>query len=350
MHRWGFAILLAIAGLLTLSAVAPAAAPIAVTTPATGSMHPTAPTDSLVLVVDTEPQVGEIALFESNEYDRPVLHRLVARTEDGTAFVTQGDANDRTDQETGSPAVTPDQIYGTVPTIAGHPIVIPLLGRLVTNPVLFAGVWGVLGLSLLYSTTGGETVRETVASVPLRVHVVVLGVVIAVALPTAVLWAPAIADAHILTTTTAPADDPSLVRPGETGRRTVVVSSPVMWSLHQTVHVSGDLHLEATEANPGSDAMVVTVANEPAKEPTVHRGTITVYSYPAVLPAGAIAALAAIHPAVAAFATAIVLGGAVVLLGFVLIDPGRTVRASRKTIRRGRHRVRNRLDRTPKYR
>ena len=348
MRRWGLGILVAIAGILAMSALAPAASPILLTSPATGSMQPTAPTDSLVLVVDAEPAVGDIALFESPESDRPVLHRIVGTTGDGDAFRTQGDANQYPDQRTGAPPVTDDEIYGTVPTILGQPLVIPHLGRLVTNPVLFAGIWALLGLSLLYSTTGGETIRETVASVPLRVHVVVLGVVIAVALPIAVLGAPATADTHILTTATAPAEDPSLVRSGETGHRTVVVSSPVSWFLHHSAHVSGDLHVTATEPRSGSDAMAVTVANEPATAPAVHRGTVTVYSYPAVLPAGAISALAALHPAVAALATATVLGGGIVLLGFVLIDPRRTVRASRSAIRRGRRRVRNRASSTTK--
>lgn len=348
MRRWGLGILVVIAGVLALSALAPAASPVLLTSPATGSMQPTAPTDSLVLVVDAEPTVGDVALFESPESDRPVLHRIVGTTDEGEAFLTQGDANEYSDQETGAPPVTTDEIYGTVPTVLGQPVVIPHLGRLVTNPVLFAGIWALLGLSLLYSTTGGETIRETVASVPLRVHVVVLGVVIAVALPIAVLGAPATADTHILTTETAPAEDPSLVRPGETGHRTVVVSSPVSWVLHHSVHVSGDLHVTATEPRSGSDAVAVTVANEPATAPAVHRGTVTVYSYPAVLPASVIESLAALHPAIAALATATVLGGVIVLLGFVLIDPGRTVRASRTSIRRVRRRVRNRASSSTK--
>jgi signal peptidase len=335
----------AIAGVLALSAVAPAASPVVLTSPATGSMQPTVATDSLVLVVDTDPEVGDVALFQSPDHDRPVLHRLVGTTADSGTFLTQGDANDRTDQQTGSPPVAPDRIYGTVPTVFGYPLAIPFLGRVLTNPVLFGGIWGLLGLSLLYSTSGGEMVRESVAAVSLRVHVLVLAVVVVIALPIAVLGVPATSQTHILTTTTAPADDPSLVRPGETGRRTVVVSSPVMWGLHHSVHVSGDLHVTATESRPRSNTMAVTVANEPARAPAVHRGTVTVYSYPAVLPAGTIGTLAAVHPGVAALATASVLGGGFALLGLVLIDPGRTVRASRRTIRRGRRRVRNRTGR-----
>jgi signal peptidase len=346
MRRWGLGFLVVVAGLLALSAVAPAAAPVVVTSPATGSMQPTAPTDSLVVVVDTEPEVGEIALFESPEADRPVLHRIVGTTDDGR-FLTQGDANEGTDQRAGAPPVATDDVYGTVPAPFGHPFVIPYLGRLVTNPVLFGGIWGLVGLSLLYSTTGGETIRETVAAVPLRIHVVTLGLVVLVVLPAAVLWAPATSSTYILTTATAPADDPSLVRPGETGHRTVVVSSPVMRGLHNSVHVSGELHVTATDPRPASDSVGVTVANRPASEPTVHRGTVTVYSYPAVLPASVVATLAAVHPGVAAFATATVLGGGIILLGFVVIDPGRTVRASRKTIRRGRRRVRKRLRSRP---
>lgn len=339
MNRGAVFAVMALGIVLTLGAVAPGVAPVVVATPDSGSMVPTAGTHSLVVLLDTEPTVGEIALFETPTRDRAVLHRLVDRTPEGDAFVTKGDANAATDQAAGDPPVSPDQVYGTVPTLLGQPLVIPYAGLVLTNPVFAFGIWALLGMSLLYTTTGGQVVRETVASVPVRVHVVVLAVAIMVVIPVVSVAAPASVEAEILTTTTATEENPAIVQPGEVGERTIEVSSPVIWGLQTTAEVEGDLRIRSVEPGDGGTRKV-TVVNEPADGPRVHRGTVTVYSFPATLPEPVLAELVDVHPVLAGFASALPIGGTVLVGALLFIDPRLPLRASRKAIQRRRRRKR----------
>ena len=339
MNRGAVLVVMALGMVLTLGAVAPGIAPVVVATPDSGSMAPTAETDSLVLVLDTEPTVGDIALFETPTRDRAVLHRLVDQTPEGE-FITQGDANAASDQAAGDPPVSPDQVYGTVPTIAGHPVVVPYAGLVLTNPVFAFGVWALLGASLLYTTTSGQVVRETVAAAPVRVHVVTLAIAIMIVIPAVAVAAPASVQAEILTTTTATGENAGIVQPGDVGERTIAVSSPVIWGLQTTPEVEGDLVIQSV--GPGEDGTrQVTVVNEPSETPQVHRGTITVYSFPATLPKPVLAALVDVHPFVAGFASALPIGGTVLVGALLFIDPKLPLRASRKAIQRRRRHKRN---------
>lgn len=340
MNRGAVFAVMALGAVLTLGALAPGVAPVVVATPDSGSMVPTAQTHSLVVLVDTEPTVGEIALFETPTRERAVLHRLVERTPEGDAFITKGDANAATDQAAGDPPVAPDQVFGTVPTIFGQPLVIPYAGLVLTNPVFAFGIWALLGASLLYTTTSGQAVRETAASVPVRVHVVVLALAIMVVIPVVSVAAPASADAQILTTTTATDDNPAIVEPGEVGESTIEVSSPVIWGVETTAQVDGDLRIRSVESG-GGGTQTVTVVNEPAETPQVHRGTVTVYSYPATLPKPVLAALADVHPFVAGVAAAFPIGGTVLVGALLFIDPRLPLRASRTVIQRRRRRNRD---------
>ncbi|NHN43319.1 hypothetical protein G9C85_17005 [Halorubellus sp. JP-L1] len=338
MNRGAVLAVMAFGVVLTLGAIAPGIAPVVIATPDSGSMVPTAQTHSLVVVLDTEPTVGDVALFETPTRDQAVLHRLVDRTADGDAFLTQGDANAATDQAAGDPPVSPEQVYGTVPTILGQPLVIPYAGLVLTNPAFAFGVWALLGASLLYTTTGGQAVRETVASVPLRVHVVVLAVALLVVIPAVSVAAPASATAEILTTTTATDENPAIVQPGDVGERTIEVSSPAIWGLQTVAEADGDLSIRSVEAT-GDGTRTVTVVNEPADGPRVHRGTITVYSFPATLPKPVLAALVDVHPVVAGFAAALPIGGTVLVGALLFIDPRLPLRASRNAIQRRRRRT-----------
>jgi signal peptidase len=338
MNRGAVLAVVALGLVLTLGAIAPGVAPVVVATPDSGSMVPTAQTHSLVVVVDTEPSVGDVALFETPTRDQAVLHRLVDRTPEGDAFITKGDANAATDQAAGDPPVSPDQVYGTVPTLFGHPLVVPYAGLILTNPVVGFGAWALLGASLLYTTTGGQAVRETVASVPVRVHVVVLAVAIMVVIPVAAVVAPASVTAEVVTTTTASGENPAVVQPGEVGERTIRISSPVIWGLQTTAEAEGDLRIRSVEAT-GGGTRTVTVVNEPTAEPGVQRGTITVYSFPATLPKPVLDALVDVHPVVAGFASALPIGGSVLVAAMLFIDPRLPLRASRTAIQRRRRRT-----------
>lgn len=82
---------------------------------ATGSMEPTIPTNSLIIVRKTEPtqvEVGDIICFYSTDpmiYGKPNTHRVVEiMQDDGLTFVTQGDASELRDEYT----VRADRLVG----------------------------------------------------------------------------------------------------------------------------------------------------------------------------------------------------------------------------------------------
>jgi signal peptidase I len=107
----------------------------------TGSMAPTIPTDSLIVVRQTDPaalEVGDVISFYSRDpsLDGAVnTHRILSiAQEDGQrTFTTQGDANNVADRYT----VRESELVGKVVFVS------PLLGRavrLVSNPLIFVPV------------------------------------------------------------------------------------------------------------------------------------------------------------------------------------------------------------------
>lgn len=109
------------AALLLLALVAVAAAKatglVTVGLVTTGSMEPGLPPGSLVLALPGQAGQGDIVVFQTEDGGQ-VVHRVVESTPEG--LVTQGDANDRTDQATGMAPVPQDRAH-PVPTLAGVP-------------------------------------------------------------------------------------------------------------------------------------------------------------------------------------------------------------------------------------
>jgi signal peptidase I len=91
------------------------------------------------------PQVGDIIAFEDS-LGHKVVHRIVDTT--GQGYITRGDANPDADQEGGKPPVTLARIHGTVLSLGGQVIRIPVLGslalRVVSGGVRLAVIIGVL--------------------------------------------------------------------------------------------------------------------------------------------------------------------------------------------------------------
>lgn len=83
----------------------------------TDSMEPNLPPGSVFLGIRSDPDVGDIVVYTRPD-DTRVVHRVVDTTDEG--LITQGDANDRTDQATGIPPVNPSTVT-VVPTITGQP-------------------------------------------------------------------------------------------------------------------------------------------------------------------------------------------------------------------------------------
>lgn len=81
-----------------------------------GSMEPTLPTGSVFLGIRSAVEPGDVVVYRTPD-GTPVVHRAVARV--GEGWVTQGDANEDTDQAAGLP---PSRPYAVVPTFGGAPL------------------------------------------------------------------------------------------------------------------------------------------------------------------------------------------------------------------------------------
>lgn len=96
-----------------------------------GSMEPAIQEGDGFLLVPSQLSdvgVGDVVMFEAEQVHGGDLttHRVVAVTDRG--YITQGDANPFTDQDTGEPAVTDAQVVGVVPTLGDEPVTVPRLG------------------------------------------------------------------------------------------------------------------------------------------------------------------------------------------------------------------------------
>ena len=127
--------------LLTRPGEAPSIAGYTLFRITTGSMEPTYPVDTLILVKKTDPsriQTGDVISFYSSD---PALdgavntHRVTGVQTDGThwSYKTKGDANNVEDT------------YGTSETeligkVTGSSLVLGKLARLIVNPLLFIPV------------------------------------------------------------------------------------------------------------------------------------------------------------------------------------------------------------------
>ncbi|AGB36487.1 signal peptidase I [Natronococcus occultus SP4] len=155
--------------------------PIALSYVETGSMEPTIETgDGFVAVpsaVAGPAEEGDVIVFDAQEIEGGGLttHRVVEVTEQG--YVTQGDANPFTDQDSGEPVVTDGQVAATAHQVNGEPVTIPHLGTAVMgveNGLESSQRW-------LASTLGTTAVLGTqgLSSLLLAFGLVVLGVSLA---------------------------------------------------------------------------------------------------------------------------------------------------------------------------
>ncbi len=330
MRVWRAVVLTLFGVVLLFGFIAPGAAPLSVTSPVSDSMEPTAPQHSLVVVTSGGVTTGDILLFETPERDRSVLHRAVGEAD--TGYITQGDANELPDQAFGMTPVSPDQIDGSVLTIAGHPVIIPYVGGVLTNPVVLLGLWGLLALSLLYTTQLGGVSRGSVATTHIRKYAVVLALIIVVAIPVTTGLSAITVQTEIVTSTTASPSSPSIAAPGDVSERTVSVSSPFFALLHTPVVVEGDVTLQDTSSSNGGRVKRITVQNNPSNVPTVHEGSVTVYTYPRVLPGAVMKPIDTIHPVLGSFVSSLVIAGLLVGASRVF-DKHRIVRGTRDEIR-----------------
>jgi signal peptidase len=128
-----------------------------------GSMEPTMSPGDVIVVEDVDPanvEEGDVLTFRRDEGARPTTHRVVAVNDGGDqrTFRTEGDANEDPDRE----LVTPDEIEGRVMTVAGHPVVFPYVGYVITVAGTQAGFLLLFGVPVVLLVGGG--IRDLVGA------------------------------------------------------------------------------------------------------------------------------------------------------------------------------------------
>ncbi len=105
--------------------------------------------------------IGDIIIFktEGGIYDSKgwVVHRIIeGNSTDG--YITQGDANEYTDQSSNNPAIKPEWIAGHVAVIGSRPLKMPFLGELhllmekySKSPYVLPAIALIIGLTIAFS-------------------------------------------------------------------------------------------------------------------------------------------------------------------------------------------------------
>lgn len=334
----GFALLFLL--ITTLSLVAPPGAmPVLFTSPISDSMTPTITQDDFLIVTSGDVEVGDTILFETSQHNRNVLHRIVDTTDDGR-YITQGDANDLTDQEDGFEPVSDNNIYGSVMTIGGSTTVsIPIIGAILSNPTTVISMWVVISLVGFAPTIFGGDQRAT-TSIPVERGTsdrkIIIGVAICtmLLLPVAVMGTPVTEGATIITSESVAPDDDSqrTAAIGHSTTQKVILTSDSLIGMTQSAHLEGDLHLEDVQSSPIRPKTEVFVSNPPRKSPQADIAQITLYSYPSTLPQSVLQSLANIHPALAALASSSVIALILSIVAVLFINPHRITRQKKSTI------------------
>ncbi|QSG11735.1 Signal peptidase I [Halapricum desulfuricans] len=127
-----------------------------------GSMQPVMDPGDVVVVESvpaSEIEKGDIVTFHREGQANPTTHRVIEVVQQGgdVAFRTKGDNSESADRR----LVTPAQLEGRIPVIAGYPLVIPLIGHVIffastqTGFVLLVAVpIGLLIISEIWSLSG----------------------------------------------------------------------------------------------------------------------------------------------------------------------------------------------------
>lgn len=260
------------------------------------SMEPTIPDGSVQIIYETNNvDVGDIIVFESQESDgQLIIHRISGSTEDG--FITIGDNNERTDQRTGEPPVTKDNIRGEAVVISDQPIYIPYIGSLsefvrinMIESILL--VLGAGGLNLLYS----EFIHNKKQMGVLTQNDIVFPIFIAVFLGLTVvilIGATTISAPITYTTSESVAQQQYVVQVSDQSPRETL-SLEVRDELGVELYTSS---YDVIDTNRTEDTIELTVAVPPQDEPGTINGTIRVYRFPPILPESWLQSLLLISP------------------------------------------------------
>ncbi|MFP8956482.1 signal peptidase I [Natrialbaceae archaeon A-CW3] len=331
----------------------------------TGSMEPTLEAgDGFVAipsVVASDPEPGDVVVFDAQEIEGGGLttHRIVDETDRG--YITQGDANPFTDQDSSEPPVQDAQIVATVAQPTGSVLAIPHLGTAVmavnggfdrvqtwiATTLGFRSVQGTTGIAyiLLGISLGAyalETLRErrqkqvqsrlgreSAFDVDPRLLCVGFALMVMVASMGAMI-VPAGTQSFDVVSAQSPSDRPLVIEQGTSEELEYQTANSGLVPVVVMLEPESEGVATADETlfvdRRGEAETNVTLTAPP--ETGAYQLYLGEYRYLHVLPASVLERLAALNPWLPVLVITALLGGATYVIGRLLIgeDPIRTKR------------------------
>ena len=330
----------------------------------TGSMQPTLdPGDGFIAIptaVAGPVEEGDVITYRAEEIQGGGLttHRVVGETERG--YVTRGDNNPFTDQDSNEPPVAEAQIVAIAWQIRGEVVTIPGVGTVVTGTR--SGLsWvqrqsaSVLGMDSLLGTQGlayllvilsavayvadlfltsdrkrerRNTSRDTGTNVRLLITIFAAAVVLSA---TATMVAPAGPQEFGVVSAEFDAPGPRVVEQGTTESTRYVLGNggfvPVVTFFDSTADGIG---IEPNETViPARSSVNATLTVTAPPETGYYRYFVVEHRYLLVLPQSTIRSLYHVHPWLPIITIDVLLGGSFYVLGMALADTGRLRSRSR---------------------
>ncbi|MFC7021374.1 MULTISPECIES: signal peptidase I [Haloarcula] len=345
-----------------------------------GSMEPTLDEGdgffAIPAAITDGPGAGDVVVFRAEEIQGGGLttHRIVEETDRG--YITKGDANPFTDQDSGEPPVKSEQIVAVAWQPGGEVLAIPGVGSVVTGTqrVLqtvqstlasalgtrsLLGVQGlaylVFALSLLFygidvwrdsgrERTSRDRSRDTGTSARLVVGVLAAVVVVSA---TAAMVGPAGPQEFGVVSAESDSPGPRVIEKGTTESTTYPVGNggfvPAIVFLEP-----GDENVDVQPREltvPRQSVVNATLTIHAPPETGYYRYFVTQHRYLALLPQAHVRALYEVHPWAPIAVIDALLGVPFYLVGVTLVGTGRVRRRSRDTGRSTAARVRRRVRR-----
>ncbi|MCU4719009.1 signal peptidase I [Halapricum hydrolyticum] len=330
----------------------------------TGSMEPTIDAGDGFVAVPTAVagpiEEGDVVVFEAEEIQGGGLttHRVVEETDRG--FVTRGDANPFTDQDSGEPPVRREQIVAVAWQVGGEPVVIPHLGTVAESVQGFVEALqfrlaGLLGTRSLLGTQGlaylifGLTVvlyavdvwlsddrrrdrsrqRDSGLSAHLLIGVMAASLVLAA---TAAMVGPAGPQSFEIVSSEFESERSDVIQQGtnQTLQYTVGNGGQVpVYVFFQEGSQNVDIQPESFRLG-GNDVQNGTLTLTAPPETGAYRLFLTEHRYLALLPESHVRSLYEVHPWLPIVVIDALIGVPFYVVGIVLVGTGRVRRRDRK--------------------
>ena len=332
----------------------------------TGSMSPTLnPGDGFIAVptaITGEVQQNDVVVFRAQQIQGGGLttHRVIGETDRG--YITRGDANPFTDQDSGEPPVKEEQIVAKLFQLGGSVIVIPQLGTLVTGmqgliTTIQQQLASILGTRSLLGTQGltyivlassillylydiivssgrenktREHTRERDQGLSPRTIIAAFAVLMMVA-ATAAMVVPAGTQEYSIVSADFDSERPTVIERGTTGSLEYQLPNagivPVVIYFESGSDAVGVQPQQLYINGQSTSATTVRLSAPP--QTGVYYRYITEYRYLALLPTPVISAAYQIHPWIPIIMIDALIGIPFYIFGRSLIDDGRLRSRSR---------------------